>query len=104
MVESMDVGSQGAAVAPRTKLYNICQIYKKAQIIKNLPETRLYKVTKVFLTQQLTKLSDFRRESGEFLSLVISLLLTAVHVAALTCSMLELKWWSARLRNFLKLL
>ena len=37
------------------------------------------------LTQQLTNLSDFRRESGEFLSLFMCLLLlSAVAVAALT--------------------
>lgn len=44
MAEGMDVGSkgaEGAAAAPRTKLYNICQICKKDKIIKNLPETRL---------------------------------------------------------------
>lgn len=44
MAEGMDVGfkgAEGAAAAPRTKLYNICQICKKDKIIKNLPETRL---------------------------------------------------------------
>lgn len=41
------------------------------------------KFIKFLLSQQLTKLTDFIRDSGIFLSLFISLL-TAVDVAALT--------------------
>ena len=50
-------------------------------------EQSFIKLGKLLLTQQLTKLSDFIRESGGFLPLVFSLLLlTVVDVAALTCS------------------
>lgn len=45
------------------------------------------KLLTLLLSQQLTKLSDFLREFGEFLSpLVPMLLLTVVGVAALTYS------------------
>lgn len=47
------------------------------------------KFIKYRLTQQLTKLSNFIWESGEFLSLVVPLLLLATAaVASLTCSVL----------------
>lgn len=44
---------------------DICQIYKKDKIIKNLSEMALQKVIKFLLTQWLAKLSDFTGESGE---------------------------------------
>ena len=44
---------------------DICWIYKKDEIIKNLSETAFQKVTKFLLSQLLAKLSDFIRESGK---------------------------------------
>lgn len=55
-------------------MYDLCRIYKKEQIIKNLSLRHFTKFIKFLLRQQLTKLRDFLRESGVVLSLLISLL------------------------------
>lgn len=49
------------------QMYNICRINKKAQLIKNLSYRVFHEFLKFLATQQLTELSDFRRESGWFL-------------------------------------
>lgn len=55
-------------------MYDLCRIYKKEQIIKNLSLRHFTKFIKFLLWQQLTKLRDFLRESGVVLSLLVSLL------------------------------
>lgn len=55
-------------------MYDLCRIYKKEQMIKNLSLRHFTKFIKFLLRQQLTKLRDFLRESGVVLSLLVSLL------------------------------
>ena len=50
------------------------------------------KLLTLLLSQQLTKLSDFFREFGEFLSPLVPMLLLTVGVAALTYCMLAFKF------------
>ena len=62
-------------------MLNICWINKKVQIMQNESETEFHTVYKVSPTQQLTKLTHLLRESGDFLHLFISSLVsTAVAV------------------------
>ena len=48
-------------------MYNICRINKKTQTVKNLRGHYFTKFIKCLEMQQLTKFSDFSRESGDFL-------------------------------------
>ena len=59
--------------AVKNLFYIIRRIYKKPQIIENFSYKCFTKLMKSLQTQQLTKLSNFQRESGEFLLLCISL-------------------------------
>lgn len=52
-------------VTVQSEMYNVCRIYKKAQKIQNLPEIVFHKVYIFLLTQQLSKLSELLRESGD---------------------------------------
>lgn len=52
--------------------YNICRINNKAQIVKNSSSTVFHEVKKVSPDSKLTKLGDFLKESGDFLSLFAS--------------------------------
>lgn len=70
-------------------MYYMCRIHKKALIITTGRRKSFRMFIKFLQTQQLTELSDFVMESGEFLSLFISLLLlTVADVADLNCSVL----------------
>ena len=62
----------------------MCRIYKKTQMIKNLSLTAFQEVYKISPHSETHKINVFLRESGDFLSLFISLLLTVVDVATLT--------------------
>lgn len=46
---------------------SVCQINKQAEIVKNVSCTAFHIVYIVSLTQQVSKLSIFGRESGDFL-------------------------------------
>ena len=70
--------------------YNICRIYMKDQIMKNISETALCMFIKFLQTQQLTKVSNFVRESGGFLSISSSP----------CCCCLYLMWPIALVLNF----
>lgn len=72
-------------------------MYDTYQNLKKGPNNQEFvvdaKFTKFLLSQKCSKLSSFIRKSGEFLPLFIFLLsLTAVSVAALTYSMMVLKF------------
>lgn len=78
----MMLRGEGAA-NPLKRGYNICRIYQKAKIIKNWSEPALHKCNKCFLSQKITKFSDFIVESGGCMSLFLYMrLLPAVDVAA----------------------
>ena len=64
--------------------YNICRIYKKAQMIKDMSVTALCKVYRVSPDSTTHKLIDFIRVSGEFLTQSLQLF----DGAALTYNML----------------
>ena len=54
-------------VSVKSEMYNVCRIYKKAQLIKNLSEIVFHKDDMFVVTLKLSKMCDFLRESGDFI-------------------------------------